>query len=213
MRSASDFAVYRPNWPSREVAMAEPLERRLDLTLDTREELRSHHQAELAQRERAIRDSHAELDGRQMRFCTEVRCLMQDIIEQANRHLATRAEKCQFYEVPGYFTGPLYVGGSPCNPLAYELRLDGQEVGETLILELTHDGMIEAFLGPFRPCRREADTTRIDFGWHRIPLYAFDAGSASELLISYMTTVTMRWQLNREDRDGMMEYCKRRILS
>ncbi|HEX3405495.1 MAG TPA: hypothetical protein VHT74_34735 [Acetobacteraceae bacterium] len=99
-------------------------------------------------------------------------------------------------EVSGYFTGPLYVGGSACNPIAYELRVNGRELGETLLLELTHDGMVEAFLGPLRPTVPGGHTTRIDFGWRPVPLHGFDAAIASDLVLRYVAAVAAQWPLH-----------------
>jgi hypothetical protein len=120
------------------------------------------------------------------------------VVERANRHLAKRPEGYQLCEVSGYFTGPLHVGGSACNPIAFELRANGREEGETLIVELTHDGMLEAFLGPLRPVESQTHITRINFGWRPVPLHRFDAEIASELVLRYLTAVTARWPLARE---------------
>ena len=117
-------------------------------------------------------------------------------MERANLHLEKRPEKCQLCEISGYFTGPLYAGGSTCNPIAYELRIDGQEVGETLIVELTHDGMIDVSLGPFRPHAPEAHSTRDDFGCRPIPLRMFNATSAADIVVRYVTAVAARWSLD-----------------
>ena len=57
--------------------MSDSLEHLLDFTLDVRERRRRQHEAELGLRERAIRDSHAELERRRTKFSTEVRCLIQ----------------------------------------------------------------------------------------------------------------------------------------
>ena len=134
------------------------MEDRLDLVLDSHPQRLRQHKAERVQRETTIRDAHAELAHKQEKFGTEVRSLLEQAVGRANRHLATRPEKCRLGEVSGYLTGPLFVGGSACNPIAYELMRDGQEVGETLIVELTNEGMIEAFLGPFRPTVSEGHT-------------------------------------------------------
>ena len=175
--------------------MSESLERRLDVTLDSREDRHRQHETELDRAENAIRDSHRELEAQQVKFATEIRSLIRQGVEQANTHLHARPEHCEFCEVSGYLTGPLFVGGRGCNPIAYELRVNGQEVGETLIVELTHEGMIEAYLGPFRPTVPEADTTRIEFGWSPVPLHAFTAQHASELIVQYLNAVTTRWPL------------------
>jgi hypothetical protein len=181
--------------------MSESLERRLDSTLNIREQRRRQYEAELAQAEKTIRDARAEFERRQTRFSAEVRPLIQRAAEQANRHLAARPERCHFCEVSGYFTGPLYPGGSACNPIAYELQVDGHEVGEVLIVELTHEGMIEVFLGPFRPPVHEAHTTRIDLGWRLVPLYSFNADHASDILVRYLAAVIARWPLSGEKAD------------
>jgi hypothetical protein len=191
--------------------MSQSLEYLLDLILDTRRRRRIQQNAERAQTESAVHDTHIELERRQTRFCTEVRSLIKEAVERANCHLATRPDGCRLCEVSGYYTGPLYVGGSACNPIAYELRVGGTEVGETLIIELAHDGMVEAFLGPFRPSVSEAHTTRIDFGWHSIPLYMFDGKNASDLLIRYLTALTMRWQFGRENAGEMIRHSKRKM--
>ena len=94
----------------------------------------------------AARELHAKREGDQTRFLTMVRPLIEQAVERANRHLSKRPERCEFCEISGQYTGPLYVGGSGCNPIAYQLRADGATVGETLLVELTHDGMIEAWL-------------------------------------------------------------------
>jgi hypothetical protein len=176
--------------------MSETLEDLVDLTLDMRRQRRRQYEVELAQKEKAIQDKRIELERRQMRFLTEVRSMIRNSVARANRHLAKRPEGCVFHEVVGYLTGPLYLGGSACNPIAYELRANGQPMGETLVVELTQKGMIEASLGPFRPSLHEAHASRIDFGWHPIPLYQFDAQDASELLVRYLATIITRWPMS-----------------
>jgi len=175
--------------------MSSALEQQLDSILNTRAQRRRQREVEEAQSESVIRAARAEHERRQQRFCADVRSLLEQVVQQANRHLAVRPEKCQFCAVSGYFTGCLHVGGPVCNPIAYELRVDGQELGETLLIELTNEGMVEAYLGPFRPSVGEAHTTRLDVGWQPIPLYMFDARAASELLVRYFSAVTTRWPL------------------
>jgi hypothetical protein len=77
--------------------------------------------------------------------------------------------------------------------LAYELRVDGQKVGETLLVEMTHQGMIEAALGPFPPTVPEGHPTRVNFGWAPVPLDKFDANIASDLVVRYIAALTARW--------------------
>jgi hypothetical protein len=120
---------------------------------------------------------------------------MQSAAEQANQHLATRSEGCRVCEVSSYFTGPWFPGGSACNPIAYELLVNNQVVGEALVLELTHDGMVEGHLAPVGPSGSQPQSCRL---WHPIPLYKFDTKDASDILVRYMTAITMRWQFGRE---------------
>ena len=58
------------------------------------------------------------------------------------------------------------------NPIAFELRLNGEVLGEALVLELSHDGMVEAHLTPVGPSGNRSQSCRL---WHPIPLYKFDA--------------------------------------
>jgi hypothetical protein len=120
---------------------------------------------------------------------------MQAAAEQANEHLATRSEGCHVCEVSGYFTGPWFPGGSACNPIAYEFRVNGQVLGEALVLELTHDGMVEGNLAPVGPSGSQPQSCRL---WHPIPLYQFDATAASDMLVRYITAITIRWQFDQE---------------
>jgi hypothetical protein len=116
---------------------------------------------------------------------------MQTAAEQANEHLATRSEGCRVCEVSGYFTGPWFPGGSACSPIAYEVRVKGQVLGEALVLELTHDGMVEGHLAPVGPSGSQPQSCRL---CHRTPLYQFDAKAALDILVRYMTAITTRWQ-------------------
>ena len=97
-------------------------------------------------------------------------------------------------EISGYFTGVVYPGGTACNPLAYELRVDDQKVGETLLVEMTHQGVIEAALGPFSPTVPEGQRARMDFGLapesaRRI----LNSNIASDLVVRYIAALTARW--------------------
>ena len=177
--------------------MSESLEDCLDLMLDMRRERRLQHEAKGAHRRTAIDDAHAELEHEQTRFHTSVHSLIQETVERANRHLAKRSEHYEFREVSGYYTGPLHGGGTACNPIAYELRGDGRKMGETLLVELTHDGMIEASLVPHRPVP-DVPTARIDLGWHPVPLRMFSATTASDLVVWYLAAVTTRFSIGRE---------------
>jgi hypothetical protein len=184
-------------------AMSDRFEDRLDVAFETRRQRRMQRDAEQAQSENAIHESHAELERRQARFCTEIRSLVEKAVARANQHLAKRPEKCRLLEVSGYFTGPLYRGGAACNPIAYQLQSNGRDIGETLIIELTHDGIIEAFLGPFPPAMPEGHTARLELGWTPVPLNRFNSVSCSELLIRFVNAVTAQWPLrHRPDQAG-----------
>jgi hypothetical protein len=177
--------------------MSQSLEELLGLALDTRQQRLLQGTAEQAHTQQAIDDAHAGLERKQTEFCARVHSLINEAVERANRHLTKRPEHCEFREVSGYFTGPLYVGGSACNPIAYELRVDDKKVGETLLIELTHEGMIEGSLGPLPPSVPEANTARIEFGWRPVPLDKFDAAQASDLVFRYISTLTGRWSVPR----------------
>lgn len=177
--------------------MSQSLEDLLDLTLDTRRQRRLQHEAEQAGIRMAIDEAHAKLEHEQRQFATEVHSLIQAVIERANRHLAKRPEHCGFSEVSGYFTGPRYAGASACNPIAYELRSDGRKLGDTLLVEITHDGMIEASLVPHPPVP-DVPVIREDLGWRPVPLREFNAATACELMIWFLTTIVTRFSLDRE---------------
>jgi hypothetical protein len=177
------------------VTMSETLEKLLDLTLDMRKQRRHQRDAGFAQTGKANRDERIKFERRQMRFLTEIGFLIRNAMTQANRHLATRPKECQFHEVTGYLADPAYVGGLACNPIAYELRVNGKGLGETLIVELTQHGLIEASLGSSHPSIYETHTSRIDFGWRPTPLYQFDAKNASDLVVKYLAAIVTRWPL------------------
>ena len=133
-----------------------------------------------------------------MRFHAEVRSLLQQAIERANRHLAKRPEHCEFYDVSGHYTGPLYVGGANCNPIAYELRADGAKVGETLLVELTQRGLVEAGLCESAVSVQEAGPPRTEFGWRPVRLDTFNAATAADLVVHYVAAITKRWPLGQQ---------------
>ncbi len=182
-------------YASREVAMSDFLEHSLDITLDMRERHRRQHENEVAVKDRAVRSGYVELERRQTQFCTEVRSLIRDAAEQANRHLARRPEKCEFREVLRYRKGPWFPGGPICDPITYQLVSDDREVGEVLIVELMHDGMVAAMLGPLDPSQHPAHSARTGLEWHSVPLFSFDRTKAVELLVQYLAAITERWPL------------------
>lgn len=163
--------------------MSQSLEKLLDLTLDTRQQRLLQRTAEQIHTQKIIDDAHSDLQRQQTKFCTEVRFLINKIVEKANMHLATRSDHCEFREISGHYTGPLYVGEFTCNPIAYEFLVDGKKVGETLLIELTQDGLVEASLGPLPSSVPENHTVRTELGWCPVPLDMFDAACASDLLI------------------------------
>jgi hypothetical protein len=179
--------------------MSESLQHLLDVTLNQRELLRRQHEAELAARERATtRDTHRERERRHAEFQTKIRSLIQGAVDDANRHLATRPEGCRFCEMSVHFTRTWYPGHTICNPIAYELRVDGEKVGETLIIELTQAGMIEASLEPPGPSVIGAHTSRVELGFHPIPLFSFDAKNAKKLLVQFLRVIIKRWPIGQE---------------
>lgn len=178
--------------------MSGSLEHLLDFTLNTQEQRRRRHEAVLGVRERAVQASYKELERRGNWFSTEARSSIRKAVEQANRHLATKPERCEFCELPEFSTGPWYPGKPNCGPIAYELRVNGRDVGETLVVELTNDGMVEARLWPLRLTDHQYHVARIGLGWSPIPLHSFDAKKAEELLVQYLTVLTQRWQIGGE---------------
>jgi hypothetical protein len=182
--------------------MSESLQHLLDVTLNQRELLRRQHEADLAAHERAtIRDSHRERERRRAEFQTKIPSLIHGAVDDANRHLATRSEGCRFCEMSVHFAGPWYPGRMICNPIAYELRVDGEKVGETLIIELTQAGMIEASLGPPGPSVIGTPISGVELGFHPIPLFSFDAKNAKQLLVQYLRAIIKRWPICKEGAD------------
>jgi len=184
--------------------MSHSFESQLDMALDTRKQRRCQMQAELAAAETAIQHGHETLVRMQARFCEDVRAIIGQAVARANRQFVKRSDEYRLCEVSGYFTGPLYAGGSACNPIAFELRANGAEVGETLIVELTRGGMVEAFLGPYRPGEPGADTTRLWFAWQAVPLDRFNAETACDLLLRYVTAVTAQVPVPAESLRAQM---------
>ncbi len=167
-----------------------------------REQRRGQHEADLGARERAIQASYKELEQRRNKFSTETRSFIRKAMEQANRHLATRPEHCKFCEILGFSNGPRYPGKPKWDPIAYELRVNGGEVGETLVVELTGDGMVEARLWPLGLTADQDHVARIELGWSPIPLHSFDAKKAQELVVLYLTALTMRWRIGEPTHTG-----------
>ena len=179
-----------------EEIMCDQFERSLDLALETRHQRLHQRRALQAAADRATDEAHAVLERMQMQFCGGIRSLMEEAVERANHHLAKGLEKCRISEVSGYFTGPLFVGGAACNPIAFELRTNGEPFGETLIVELAHNGTVEAFLGPLRPAEPQANAMRLDFGWEPVPLKNFNADVARDLVLRYVQAVTVHLPLD-----------------
>ena len=173
--------------------MSGALEHLLDFTLDMRERRLRPHQAERRPKD-TVQASHTELKRRRTRFSTEVRSLVRKAVEQANHHLMSRPEGCEFCELRGFIAEPWYPGKLNFDPIAYELRVNGEEVGERLIVDMTNDGMIEARLWPFLT-DHQGHVGRIELGWTPIPLTSFDAGKAEELLVLYLAAITHRWPI------------------
>jgi hypothetical protein len=178
--------------------MSGEFERRLDLAMETRLRRLRQKKTEQTEADAATRDAHAVRERMRLQFRGLIRSLIEQAVERANRHLAKRPEKCRLCEVSGYFTGPLFAGGAACNPLAFELRADGgSSIGEPLLVELTHSGMIEAFLGPLRPGEPQAHAMRLDFGWRPVPLQDFGTENAHDLILRYVNAITVHLPLDR----------------
>jgi hypothetical protein len=177
--------------------MSDEFERRLDLALETRLRRLRQKKTEQTAADLATRAAHADLERMRLQFCGQIRSLIEQAVERANRHLARRPEHCRLCEVSGYFTGPLFAGGAACNPFAFELRADGRRIGETLMVELTHSGMIEAFLGPLRPGEPQSHAMRLDFGWQPVTLQDFGVEDAHDLILRYVNAITVHLPLDR----------------
>ena len=75
--------------------MSESLEQQIDLVLDSQRQRDRRCQIEQDLIETTISDARAALERQQARFSTEVRSLLGQAVERANRHMAKRAEGCQ----------------------------------------------------------------------------------------------------------------------
>ena len=117
-----------------------------------------------------------------MKFCTKVHALIKEAVEQANQDFVKTSQRYELREVSGCYTGPLHAGEFACNPIAYELRGNGKTLSETLVVELTRDGLIQAFLVP-HPHVLEIPRASNALGWHPVPLPMFGAADASNLVV------------------------------
>jgi hypothetical protein len=180
--------------------MSQSLEELLDATLDSQRQRRHQHEVEQLDARQAIDTAHAKIECDQTHFYTDVRSLIQQAVDRANRHLAKRPERCEFCEISGGYTGPLFACGSACNPISYELCADGVTVGDTLLVELTHDGMIEASLSQPSSSAQGDQTSRTDFGWQPVRLGLFNADTAANLLLRYVAVVTGGCSLGQRPR-------------
>ena len=172
--------------------MSDNFKHQLDMALDLRHQRQRQHEAEQAESKRAIENAHAELERKEATFCGTVRSLMERAVAEANRHLSTRPERCQLSDVSGHFTGPWYPGQSVCNPIAYELQNDGQPVGEALLVELTHEGAVEATLCAHSLDASHAHVVSYDSGWPTVALHEFSENSAHDIVLRYVTAVAAR---------------------
>lgn len=170
--------------------MSESLEERLDRTLRQHRRHWIDAGRERDRAQRAIDTQYQEHARRAERFHSVVRAAMDDAVAHANRHFAAAGAACALRDVSGSYTGPLYRSGSVCNPIACEFECDGWTAAETLVVELTPAGRVEAFLAPWRPPVQESDTGRIDLGWRAVLLDAFSAGDAADILVRYVTHVS-----------------------
>jgi hypothetical protein len=137
----------------------------------------------------------ARTDRKQAVFCLKIRALIQKAVAEAERQLSGKPEHYEFHEVSGNYIGHPYVHHSACNPVAYDLCDDGMQLGETLLVRLTQDGMIEALLVPRRP-GPAVPRTRVDIGWQPVPIRAFSAAIAADLVAWYVAAITNRISLD-----------------
>jgi hypothetical protein len=173
--------------------MSGPLQERLDRTLTFHRERRLGDEGTA---EKTINDQYLKRKRKAERFCTEVRSVIQEVAASANSYFSKSHAGLELRDVSGYYTGPLYPGGSGCNPVAYELRVDGLEAGGTLIVELAPNGTIEAFLAALRPPGPCDRAEKIDLEWCPVALDGFDADAASDILARFMTAVSSRCGLD-----------------
>jgi len=166
--------------------MSRSLEQLLDIALNTRQQRRRQRVKDQADRQSMIVEARAELEHQQRKFRRKICSLMDEVVERANRHLATRSDHCEFRDISGCYTGPLHVGNFSCNPIAYKLETDDEDVGGVLLIELTNDGFVEASLGPLPSTHAQWPMVRTELGWHSVPLDSFDASAASDLLAHYV---------------------------
>lgn len=177
--------------------MTQQLEDRLDLILDMRGQHRLQQEAEQAHVWTTADRVRAKPEQEQEKFSAEIRPLIRQAVDRANRHLAKRTEHYAFRDVSGSYAGPLYIGRTACHPIAYELCGAGRKLGKTLLIELTDAGMIEAFLVPHSP-DLAVPRTRIDLGWNPVPLRMFSATTAADLVVWYLAAITTSFSLSRE---------------
>jgi hypothetical protein len=188
--------------------MSEPLQERHDRdpTLTFHRERRLDVEANA---ERAIDDQHLKSKHKAERFCTEVRSVIQEVAARANRYFTIGHAGLEFRDISGYYTGPLYPGGSGCNPLAYGLRVNGLEAGGALIVELAPDGTIDAFLAALRTLVPGDRAEKINLEWGPVALDGFDADAASDILARYMTAFSSRCGLDLGAGIGPSRVCER----
>lgn len=172
--------------------MSQSLEDRLGRTLKHQ---RLHRLADERRHDpwAALDERHMEVLRRAQRFSTEIRSVFQEAVVHANSYFVRMGVGWELHDVSGCYTGPLYPCGGECNPIAYELRVDHRVAGETLIVELSPNGVVEAFLAPWRPPILEAHTGRIDFGWRPVELCRFDSDTAADILVRYVDRITARY--------------------
>ncbi|MGE0225579.1 MAG: hypothetical protein AB7F35_28150 [Acetobacteraceae bacterium] len=130
------------------------------------------------------------------KYWAEVREAMHRAAVQANQHFLGMPECCEFYDISACYTGPMRGGGgSQCNPIGYQFRIDGRQVGEPLLVELTHEDLVTATMGEPCPPYPEAPCAKLDFGWSPVPLHGFDDEAAADMLARYVSNLAKRWPL------------------
>ena len=163
--------------------MVNDLKHKIDLTYVGRLQHSCQSEAESAERRRRIRPEYARREHQQ-RFCTIVHNLMDIAVADFNQSTADRSERYELHDVSAYFSGAFFLG--TCNPIAYELRVNGEGFGDVLAIELTQGERVEAVLCTCGPQVRE---TQRSIGWRSVPLEEFDTETAHDLIMKYIKAV------------------------
>jgi hypothetical protein len=177
--------------------MSDTLESRLHLALGRVQSRTAGPDAAATLQAPNAERNHAAHDHNHDTHWANVCALIEQGARRANQHFVGLSECCEFYDISPCYTESLQTGGSNCNPVAYQFRIDGQPIGEPLLVERTQDDQVIASLGRPRPSYPEIAVEKVDFGWRPALLHGFDAGSAADLLVRYASHVLKGSSLRR----------------